>query len=157
LQTNFPVMGIAALPPLLNTLGGDIFIIGSPKHYRFDEALRNDVEAPVPVTIVQLRPFYYVLNATAGPQKVYRSDDPRLRTGTKSDLKGGIPERKKWFDSTTLWTDVDFGAGPGGIAIRDLGGWVTILGIGGGKKGGVVSCTLDIRRPDLTEAKASVR
>lgn len=106
--------------------------MGSPKHYRFDRALKADQEEKVPVSILRLRPFYYVFDHTMkGSDKVYRKDDPRLRSGTKNSIEG-IPDRKRWWEAMTLWTDVDFGAGPGGIAVREKEKEVLVLGIGGG-------------------------
>lgn len=32
----------------------------------------------------------------------------------------------------TVYTGVDFGAGPGSVAVRDIGGKVIVLGVGGG-------------------------
>jgi hypothetical protein len=130
--TNFPVVGIAALPPSPQALGGDIFVIGSPKHYRFDKALRTETEDVVPVSILRLRPFYYVFNRTiARNDKIYKKDDPRLQTGVKGN-KHGTPERKRWWEATTIWTGVDFGAGPGGVAVREVGEKVVVMGVGGG-------------------------
>ena len=130
--TNFPVVGIAALPPSPSALGGDIFVIGSPTHYRFDKALRTETEDIVPVSILQLRPFYYVFNRTTiGNDKIYKKDDPRLKTGVKGD-RNGTPERKRWWEATTVWTGVDFGAGPGGVAVREVGEKVIVMGVGGG-------------------------
>ena len=130
--TNFPVVGIAALPPSPQALGGDIFVIGSPKHYRFDKALRTETEDIVPVSILRVRPFYYVFNKTiAGNDKIYKKDDPRLQTGVKGN-RLGTPERKRWWEATTIWTGVDFGAGPGGVAVREVGEKVAVMGVGGG-------------------------
>ena len=131
-STNFPVVGIAALSPSPTALGGDIFVIGSPKHHLFDAALKEDVEDSVPVSILRLRPFYYVFNRTlAGAEKIYSKDDPRLKSGTRGDATG-TPDRKRWWEALTVWTGVDFGAGPGGIAVRETGRDVVVLGIGGG-------------------------
>lgn len=70
-STNFPIVGLSALPPSPHSLGGDIFVIGSPRHHLFDSALRAEEEATVPVSIFRLRPFYYVFNKTiAGTEKV---------------------------------------------------------------------------------------
>lgn len=45
--------------------------MGSPRHYIFDSALREEEEAIVSVSILRLRPFYYVFNKTiAGTEKV---------------------------------------------------------------------------------------
>jgi hypothetical protein len=130
--TNFPVVGIAALAPSPTALGGDIFVMGSPKHYRFDAALRADVEEIVPVSILRLRPFYYVFNRTIGDtEKVYSKDDPRLKSGTRND-QHGVPDRKRWWEAKTVWTGVDFGAGPGGVAVREKGQDILVLGVGGG-------------------------
>ena len=107
-------------------------MIGSPKHYRFDKALRMETEDIVPVSILRLRPFYYVFNRTTiGNDKIYKKNDPRLKTGVKGD-RHGTPERKRWWEATTIWTGVDFGAGPGGVAVREVGGKVIVMGIGGG-------------------------
>jgi hypothetical protein len=140
--TTFPVTGIAALPPPTpHALGGEIFIIGSPRHHLFDEALRTESEAVVPVSIYRLRPFYYVFNRkTKKSDKIYAKDDERLVTGVRGDTKGQ-PDRKKWWEVITLWTGVDFGAGPGGIAVRETGSEVVVVGVAGGKKGGLVICT----------------
>ena len=71
LTTSFPVLGLAALPPAPHSLGGDIFVIGSPQHHRFDAALRAEEEDAVPASIIRLRPFYYVFNKTIlGTEKV---------------------------------------------------------------------------------------
>jgi hypothetical protein len=130
--TNFPIVGVAALPPAPNALGGDIFVIGSPKHHLFDDALKTESEGTVPVSLLRLKPFYYVFNKTiAGPDKVYTSDDPRLKTGTRYN-KDGTPDRKRWWEAANVWTGVDFGAGPGSIAVRETKTNVIVLGVGGG-------------------------
>ena len=134
--TNFPVVGIAALPPAPKALGGDIFIIGSPKHHIFDAALRAETEDTVPVSILRLRPFYYVFNrATKENDKIYTNDDPRLKSGTRYNREA-TPERKRWWEATTIWTGVDFGAGPGGIAVRNTTTGVVVMGVGGGMTAG---------------------
>jgi hypothetical protein len=131
-KTNFPVVGIAALPPTPKALGGDILIVGSPKHHLFDAALRAEIEDTVPVSILRLRPFYYVFNrSTKENDKIYTSDDPRLKSGTRQNREG-TPERKRWWEATTIWTGLDFGAGAGGIAVRDTGEGVIVMGVGGG-------------------------
>ena len=131
-STNFPIAGIAALPPADDALGGDIFIIGSPRHYRFDSALRTSSEEIVPVSVLRLRPFYYVFNkTTASNDKIFSINDPRLKSGTKGD-RHGTPERRRWWEATPVWTDVDFGAGPGGVAVRAKNGKVDVLAVGGG-------------------------
>jgi hypothetical protein len=131
-RTTFPIVGIAALPPSPSALGGDIFIIGSPKHHQFDTALRTESDGIVPVSILRLRPFYYVFNRTSmDNDKIYAKDDPRLRTGVRGD-PNGTPDRKRWWEATTVFTGVDFGAGPGGVAVRDTGKDIVVLGIGGG-------------------------
>lgn len=130
--TNFPIVGLAALPPAPNALGGDIFAIGSPKHHLFRDALADDVEEIVPVSILRMRPFYYIFNRTIkGTEKIYYKDDPRLKSGTREDPHGE-PERKRWWEATTVWTGVDFGAGPGSVAVKDAGDKVIVLGVGGG-------------------------
>jgi len=141
--TTFPVTGLAALPPPSpHALGGELFIIGSPKHHLFDSALRKEAEAIVPVSVFRLRPFYYVFNrTTARNDKVYSKDDERLKTGVKGNRKG-MPDRKRWWEVITLWTGVDFGAGPGAVAVRKVGSDVVVVGVGGGKKGGLVICSV---------------
>lgn len=130
--TNFPITGISALPPIPNAVGGDIFVIGSPKHHRFDSALRLDEEETVPVSILRLRPFFYVFNRTISDNdKIYRKDDLRLKTDLRGD-NHRMPERRRLWEASTVWTDVDFGAGPGGIAVKKNGDNVVILGLGGG-------------------------
>jgi len=131
-KTNFPVIGIAALPPPPSALGGDIFIIGSPRHHLFDTALRMEREDAVPVSILHLIPFYYVFNRTSmANDKIYDKNDPRLKTGVRGD-PSGTPERKRWWEVTTVYTGVDFGAGPGGIAVKEASVKVVVLGVGGG-------------------------
>lgn len=130
--TNFPVVGLAALSPAPNALGGDIFVIGSPKHHLFVDALRNESAETVPVSLLRLKPFYYVFNKTiAAPDKVYFDDDPRLKTGTRNN-RDGTPDRKRWWEATTIWTGPDFGAGPGSIAVKETNKHVVVLGVGGG-------------------------
>jgi len=84
------------------------------------------------VSILRLRPFYYVFNrSTKENDKIYTSDDPRLKSGTRNNQEG-TPERKRWWEVTTIWTSLDFGAGAGGIAVRDTGAEVVVMGVGGG-------------------------
>jgi hypothetical protein len=166
-KANYPVVGIAALPPLPSSLGGDIFLIGSPRHHLFDTALRDEAEETVPVSILHLRPFVYVFNHTIrGSDKVYNKDDPRLKSGTRDD-KRGTPERKRYWEVNTIWTGVDFGAGPGGIAVVEIGEKIVVLGVGGGIacqslflivgiKGGVVVCSVHPGRQDASIAGAVV-
>jgi len=63
--------------------------------------------------------------------KIYIVDDPRLKSGTRNNREG-TPERKRWWEAMPVWTGVDFGAGAGGIAVRDTGNEVVIMGVGGG-------------------------
>jgi hypothetical protein len=96
----------------------------------------------VPVSIVRLQPFYYVFNRTTlGNDKIYSKDDERLKSGVKGDEKG-TPDRKRWWEVITLWTGLDFGAGPGGVAAREVGGEIVVVGVGGGRKGGLVICSV---------------
>ena len=58
-----------------------------------------------------------------------------------------------------VWTGVDFGAGPGIIAVREerAKGRGIVIGVGGGKKGGIVICSVELGRKDVTGASANVR
>lgn len=133
IRTSFPIVGIASLSPQPHTLGGDIYIIGSPRHYLFDNALRSESEAIVPVSILRLRPFYYVFNKTiAGADKVYYEDDPRLDQPVVKNMATAQIDRKRFWDATTVWAGLDFGAGPGSLAVREFKGRAIILGVGGG-------------------------
>ena len=110
------------------------------------------------MTIQRMRPFYYVFNRTArGTEKVYHGNDARLKSGTKGNSEG-VPDRKRWWEARTVWTGVDFGAGPGSVAVKDMGKKVIVLGVGGGKKGGLVICEAPSERVDeKTTASATVR
>jgi hypothetical protein len=132
--TNFPIVGLAALPPAPNTLGGDIFAIGSPKHHLFRDALVEDSADTVPASIFRMRPFHYIFNRTIrATEKIYYKNDPRLKSGTREDPHGE-PERKRYWEPTTVWTGVDFGAGPGSVAVKDAGDEIIVLGVGGGNQ-----------------------
>jgi len=127
-------VGIASLKPTIKSLGGSIFVIGSPKHHLFHQALRTDSEATVPVSILRLRPFNYVFNKIiAKAEKVYNTDDPRLSLPMNPDKRDNNSNRKRFWDVTNVWTGADFGAGPGGIAVRHINkDKVIVLGVGGG-------------------------
>ena len=64
-------------------------------------------------------------------EKIYRDDDSRLKSGTKGDV-GGKPERKRFWEGLEVWTGGDFGAGPGSVAVREVGKGIVVLGVGGG-------------------------
>jgi len=131
---NYPIVGIACLPPQPNALGGDIYVIGSPRHHLFHSALRDESEATVPVSILRLRPFYYVFNKTiAGADKVYYDNDPRLDQPIVKNAFTSQVDRKRFWDPATVWTELDFGAGPGSLAVREVKEQAVVLGVGGGK------------------------
>jgi hypothetical protein len=73
--------------------------------------------------------------------------------------KRGTPERKRWWEAVPVWTGVDFGAGPGSIAVREERGKKrgVVIGVGGGKKGGIVICSVELGREDVMRASGGVR
>jgi len=80
-----------------------------------------------------MTPFYYIFNRTLIKNiKIYKKDDERLKTGVKGN-RHGQPDRKRWWEVTNVWTGLDFGAGAGGVAVRQVeGGEILVLGVGGG-------------------------
>jgi hypothetical protein len=129
----YPIVGIACLPPQPNTLGGDIYVIGSPRHYLYHSALRRESEDAVPVSILRLRAFNYVFNKTIGAaEKVFYDDDPRLEAPIVKNQFTSQIDKKRFWDPATVWTGLDFGAGPGSLAVREVKGQAVVLGVGGG-------------------------
>ena len=115
--------------------------MGSPRHHLFDTALRSDSEISVPVSIIRLRPFYYVFNKTiAGADKVYYDDDPRLNQPVVKNKVTGSMERKRFWDAQTVWTSLDFGAGPGSLGVREVKGQAMVMGVGGGITPSLLDC-----------------
>jgi hypothetical protein len=76
-----------------------------------------------------------------------------LQTGVKGD-KRGTPERKRWWEAIPVWTGLDFGAGPGSVCVREVKGKGKgiLVAVGGGKKGGIVVCEIELGRKDITTA-----
>ena len=84
------------------------------------------------MSILRLRSFYYVFNpSTKENDKIYTSDGPWLKSGTRNNREG-TPERKRWWEATTIWTGLDFRAGAGGIGVRDTDAEVVVMGVGRG-------------------------